>query len=288
MKIKRLYSIIIASAAAVLLWTACDKISPDEYIVYAGATGEWVDGNGVSDKTQRAFMEKYTGVRCFNCPVADTAINNALAQYGGRLIAVAVHDSSTLSIPYSGQHDMRTADGDAWSVRLGVRAAAQYPTGLVCRTINGSNFDRFTPSSGIEDRVNAVLAQSTEVAVAVEAAKGGSNITIDVDVEYLQQVDQELTLTLFIMEDGIRATQLLPDMHTKDSNYIHNHVLRDVITDIWGVDIDANGAGGTKRKAQFTYTPANATWNLDQCHIVALVSDKATLRVLNVAECEVK
>jgi len=288
MKSKGFLHIAMVLVAGALLLAGCDKISPEDYIVYAGATGEWSAGNGVSDKSQRAFIEKYTGVRCNNCPTADTAISNALSQYSGRLIAVAIHDSCNLAIPYSGQADMRTADGQAWSRQLGVFSAAQYPTGIVSRTMIGGSYDRFTPTSGIEDRVDAVLAQETSVAVAVAATKGASKITIDVDVEYLQQVDDDLTLTLFIMEDGIRATQLLPDMHTKDSNYIHNHVLRDVITDVWGVDIDADGTAGTKCKAQFDYSPADDSWDLTKCHIVALVSDKQSLRVVNVAECEVE
>ena len=281
--------IVLGAIFAFGMLASCDKIAPEDYIVYSGATGEWVDGNGVSDKTQRAFIEKYTGVRCPNCPSADTAIANALSQYGGRLIAVAVHDSCNLAIPYGGQPDLRCADGHAWSMRLGVFAAAQYPSGLVSRSKAGSgSYDLFTPTSGIEDRVSAVLGQSAKVAVAAAAKQAGEAITIDVDIEYLEQVEQPLTLTLFIMEDGITAMQIQPDMHTKDSNYVHNHVLRDVITDVWGVDIDAAGTAGTKRRATFSYTPTSEVWDMSKCHIVALVSEKESLRVVNAAECEVE
>ena len=71
---KRHLIIVLGAIFAFGMLASCDKIAPEDYIVYSGATGEWVDGNGVSDKTQRAFIEKYTGVRCPNCPSADTPL----------------------------------------------------------------------------------------------------------------------------------------------------------------------------------------------------------------------
>ena len=53
----------IVSAAAI----GCDKIDENNYIVYSGASGEWFDGTPVEDHSQRAFLEKYTGVRCAWC-----------------------------------------------------------------------------------------------------------------------------------------------------------------------------------------------------------------------------
>ena len=87
-------SIIILTAFAI---QSCDKIEQNDdgtYTVYSGAVGEWINGNGVADKSQRALLEKYTGLRCNNCPKADTVIATATAQYNGLLIPVSIHDSS--------------------------------------------------------------------------------------------------------------------------------------------------------------------------------------------------
>ena len=274
--------------AFVTIFTSCDKIEESEYVIYSGAIGEWFTGNGVADKTQRAIIEKYTGVRCTNCPTADDAINTALGQYGGKLIAVAIHDSSfAFTRPIGDSPDLRTPDGDAWSKYYGIAAAGQYPAGLVSRTRNGNNWDLFTPTSGINSHVDPIVNSETKIAVQVDAALDNDIVKTTVNVEFLKSINGEVVLTLLIMEDGIQATQRMPD-GSDNTDYIHNHVLRDVITDVWGADVDCKGAAGEKLMAVFDYDQANEAWDLSKCHIVAIISDKASRQVINVAECDIK
>ncbi len=89
------------------------------------------------------------------------------------------------------------------------------------------------------------------------------------------------------MEDGLKVTQRQADGND-DENYIHNHVLRDVITDVWGADIDCTGQSGEKRVAQFVYSDYKNEWNLDKCHIVAMISKKESREIINVAECSIE
>ena len=279
--------LIIVSCIA-MLFAGCDKIEQSDYLVYAGASGEWNAGSGVADKSQRALIEKYTGVRCVNCPTADEAINAALGQYGDKLIAVAIHDSSfAFTRPIGHSADLRCADGDVWSTDFGVYSAGQYPAGLVNRTLIGSSWDLFTPTGGINQRVDAVVGQQATAAIAVAAEQAQGAVNITVNLEFLQAVGDELSLTLFLMEDGINATQRMPD-GTDNEAYIHNHVLRDVITDVWGADVDCTGASGEKRVALFTYSEMQEGWDLSKSHIVAMLSKKASREIINVAECEIE
>lgn len=281
---KKLRTLLCCIATLLLAWS-CDKIESDNYLIYSGAVGTWYDGQGVADHSQRAFLEKYTGPKCVNCPTADNAIHAAMEAYGDKLVVVAIHDSSSFSKPIGNSPDMRTDDGDAWSTALGVRAAGSYPCGIVCREQSAPGvFGLFTPTSGIEAKVDPILAQAPVVALDVKSQLNGTTTNITVNIEYLQECTEPLTLTLFLMEDGIIAAQKQPDGST-DENYVHNHVLRDVITDLWGASIDANGAAGCKRYATFQYAIPSTDWNLDNCHIVAFVS-KANKAILNVAECE--
>lgn len=282
---KKIFNIFAIALISASMTISCDKIPQDEYTVFSGAAGEWFDGNGVSDHSQRALIEKYTGVRCINCPNADDAINSATGQYNGKLIAVAIHDASTFTRPIGNSPRLSTDDGDYWSKFFGVYAAGEYPSAIINRTLNGSSWDLFTPTSGINSRVDNIINQTPQVAIQADAANNNGSVTINVNLEFLQTVSEPLTLTLLIMEDGIVATQKYPDH--EDENYVHNHVLRDVITDIWGADIDCTGASGEKRVALFNYTPASSEWNLANCHIVAMVSKKNSREILNVAECHI-
>jgi hypothetical protein len=282
---KKIFNIIAIILISASMTISCDKIPQDEYTVFSGAAGEWYDGNGVSDHSQRAIIEKYTGVRCVNCPNADVTITAATAQYGDKLIALAIHDSSNFTRPIGDTPRLSSEDGNTWSNFFGVLAAGEYPTALINRTLNGSAWDLFTPTSGINSRVDNIINQTPKVAIQTDAANNNGSVTINVNLEFLQTVSEPLTLTLLIMEDGIIATQKYPDH--EDENYVHNHVLRDVITDVWGADIDCTGASGEKRVALFNYTPASSEWNLANCHIVAMVSKKDSREILNVAECHI-
>lgn len=281
-------SYLFLLASFLLLFASCDKIDESQYMVYSGAVGEWIDGDGVADHTQRAIIEKYTGVRCMNCPTAEEAINTAVAQYNGKLIAVAIHDSSAFSRPYNNEPNLSSSAGYAWSKFFGVFDASQYPMALVNRTPAGSGWDLFNPVSAINSHVDPIVNNNASVALQVSAQNSQDALSVIVNLEFLETVSDKLNVTLFVMEDGIHATQLLPDGHTKDENYVHNHLLRDVITDLWGAEVDCTGKAGEKRMALFTYTEANPEWNLSNCHIVAMITNRDTRQVLNVAECHIQ
>ncbi len=276
-------SIIILTAFAI---QSCDKIEQNDdgtYTVYSGAVGEWINGNGVADKSQRALLEKYTGLRCNNCPKADTVIATATAQYNGLLIPVSIHDSSfSFCRPWT----FSTPTGNEWSHYFGT--FGQYPQAIVNRSLSGSSFDRFDPTSGITSHVDPLVQQSAKVAIAADAACANNTINVTVNLEFVETVAEPLTLTICIIEDNLVATQLQPDGHTWDSNYVHNHIFRDVVTDMWGADIDCSGTAGEKRMAVFSTNKINPDWKLENCHIVAFVSYKESRDILNVVECEIE
>lgn len=274
---KLLYILPIAA----LLFVGCDKIEMNDAGIYgteAGANSSWKDGNGVSDKAQRAFIEKYTGCKCVNCPAADELIHNLLEAKGGKAIAVAVESHTSFGENFSGNPSLRCEDGLIWSEYYG---AEQLPACLV----NRIEATPFITMADIATKVDNIIAQNAKVAIAVSNQQNGDKSEINVDLEFLETVSDDLTLTLLIMEDSVLSKQSNGTTITKD--YPHHHMLRDVITDPWGAQIskeDVSGAQGEKKVATFTYTPNNE-WKKRHCHYVAFISKKDTKEVLNIAEC---
>ena len=88
-------STLILLVAGILAFASCDKIEKDQYTIFAGAAGSWYDSDVEPPHVQRAFIEKYTGVRCINCPKADEVIHAASDKYGDSVVVVAVHSRST-------------------------------------------------------------------------------------------------------------------------------------------------------------------------------------------------
>lgn len=279
MKATRLFSALLA---ALTLMASCDKIEADangNYVVFSGATGAWYDSPLEIPAEQRAFVEKYTGVRCVNCPGADNVINAALDKYGDALVAVAVH-SGRFGEPLNGEPDLRTEKGTEWYEYFGVTSQ---PAAMVSRSKSGSAWDLFTPTSGFDDRVDAIVGQE-EAGVAIHVAShhvGGDNYRAEVHLAYLDATDSA-TITVLVIEDSIRTTQRSQGEELSD--YPQNHVLRQVVTDTWGLDVDADGRPGTRRMVSLDFA-LRSDCNPKNCHLVAFISERQSRRIINVDEC---
>ena len=261
--------------ATVALFAACDKIAPEEYTIYAGPSIEWVQGDAGVAPVQCAYVEKYTGPKCPNCPAADVTLDAAHQQYGERLVLVSVNHPTGQGIPFPNQPDMRTDDGTTWDKYWGINAIpAAYINRRTAMQYSGS-------MTNITADIGSAIAESPVVGVSVAA----TDASIEVNLVFAQSYTDPLTLTLAVVEDSLVYRQINGDEIVDD--YVHNHMLRDVITDVWGADVDCTGAAGEARKGTLSYTlPAGVV--KANCHIVAFVSDKQSRQVLNSASCEIK
>lgn len=281
---KKIFSLL--TLAVLALCASCDKIDPNDYLVPGGATGEWQAGSGVADKTQRALIEKYTGVRCTNCPEGDTRITAVLAkpEFEHRAFAVAIHGADNFSgYPIDG-FDPRTDDGRTWTTHL-ANEGKVLPLALIQRNTDAPIIPN---ADDIETPLREALSAQPTVAIATTASLLDRTANITVNVELLETPSTELYLTLFLMEDGIKGPQSGASAEQLDDDglYTHNHVLRDVITDIWGAPVPSDL--GDKLTVRYEYTLDNNDWVAENCKVVAFISTGTgkEQRILNVAECE--
>ncbi len=278
---------------AALLFAACDKIEPGdngEYTIFAGATASWMDGTAIANPVHRALVEKYTGPKCVNCPTADIILTEAHERIGDQMVILAITPGGGDGLPYTGQPDVSTEDGDQWAMAYGGSVNMSLPFVIVDRVKTETNtFSGANTMSGVENVVNSIIAQEAVAALEVSATSAAdSTVTINVNVNYLQDCDSALSLTLALMEDSLVYYQAGTPTNggSLQPEYRHNHMLRDVITDVWGIDIQAEGRAGEARKARFSYTLPNGVVK-DNCHIVAFISNKDSRRVVNCAECKI-
>lgn len=272
--------ILLTIAATALLFASCDKIEEDQYLIYSGSTATWQEGSHIVNPANSVFLEKYTGMRCTNCPQADTAIAALQASYGNSLVVVAVHALDAFAKPYSGNEDLRTEVGNAWVSNFGITSL---PKILINR--NSGQLSADAAATAIE----AELARPQSVAMELTTSYNASTrkVEITTNIEFLQDVEIPMTLTLVVTEDSIVGKQASGSTHIE--NYVYNHVLRTAITDLWGVEIEAEGRAGECRKGTFKYSLPEA-WDNGKdvapakCHIVAFVSDKESRRILQCAQ----
>ena len=275
---------ILTLCAAALLLGACDKIEPAEdgtYTLFAGISATWSDGPAVGTD-QRVLVEKFTGPRCPNCPDADITLDAAHEQLGDKLVVISINHPVGQGTPYPGDLDLRTDDGTTWDHYYGINAI---PSAYVNRDKSNSYSGAM---SNITADLQSALGESPVLGVEVKATEASEGaIDITVGLQFVQSYSSPLTLTLALIEDSLAYRQ----SHGSEviEGYMHNHMLRDVMTDVWGAEVDATGAAGEKRQATFgTYRVKDASIRLENCHVVAFVSDRATKRVLNTAICRIE
>ncbi len=261
-------------AAAFLTLAACDTIDSDEYTVYDGAQVSWSAAPQALEAVQRAYVEKYTGPRCNNCPGADRTLDEAHHQYGDRLVVVSINHPTGQGIPYPGSPDMRTDGGTAWDHHFGI---TYLPSAHLNRT------ELYTGDiSNVIPVIGQTLTAAPQAAISVQATAEGSSVNITADIQLLQNVASPLTLTAAIIEDSLVYRQL--DGTAAIDDYAHNHMLRKVITSYWGADLPT---GQTLLRGTFSFTPADDIV-LENSHIVVFLSDKNSRRVLNCASCKIQ
>ncbi|MCQ2294950.1 MAG: Omp28-related outer membrane protein [Bacteroidales bacterium] len=271
-------------AALALSFAACDKIDSDQYVVFSGAYGTWENSEATIPAIQRAFVEKYTGVRCVNCPKADEVLHASAEKYGESLVIAAVHAPNNFGKPLHKDPDLRIEKGGVWfneffSVSQGL------PCALLNRANGSGNLDIIQPTASFDEKIDAVLGQTPQVSLICKSScVKDLNYNAEVHLQFNQSVSDQLTLTLFVIEDKIYTWQ---DKNGEGEveNYEQNHVLRQVITDAWGVDVEADGNQGTKRKVALSYE-LRSDCNAENCHLIAIVSNKANKQILNAAECK--
>jgi hypothetical protein len=273
---KKIFLGIIGLMGLMGLTTACDKIEEGEYTVYDGAVVSWTAGSPIANPVQRAYVEKYTGPRCSNCPTADATL---AAIHNENVVVVSINHPTGQGMPFPGEPDMRTDGGTAWDQYFGINA-------IPAAYINRDRTTQYLGEMGnIVSALNTALGQEPTVALEVSAVHG-AKVDITVDLQFLRSYSNPVTLTAAIVEDSLVYKQLLPD-NSVDENYAHNHMLRKVITGFWGRDIEANGSEGEALRGTLSFAPAEDI-NLANSHIVVFVSDKNSRRVLNCASCKIE
>lgn len=258
----------------------CDKIAPEEYTIYAGPVIEWAAGTAFTP-VQRAYVEKYTGPKCPNCPAADVTLDAAHHQYNDALVVISVNHPKGQGVPFPGDPDLRTDAGTAWDTYFGINA-------IPAAFINRRTATQYSGAmSNITADIGTALQESPVVGVEVAAADPDDDgkVDITVDLVFAQSCTSPLTLTIALTADSVPYRQINGSEIIDD--YPHNHMLLGVATDIWGADVDYTP--GEARHASLNYTlpqlPQGVTKN--NCNIVALVSDKQSREVLNCAQCKI-
>ena len=237
---------ILFLLASLPLLCACSNIADDEKLIYVEP-----------ELAKRSILiEDFTGQKCVNCPLGTEVIEQLQETYGDRVFAVGIHSGPLGFAGNSTTIGLATEIGDEY---FNYWKLEYQPEGLINRH-GGVNYTDWTT------KVREELARESSVSMKLEAQLVEGKIAINVESEALG-TDYQGRLQVWVLEDGIVATQKMPDGST-NKEYVHNHVFRTTVNGIWGDPIVLTN--GEKNTKQLTQT-VEENWNTEKLSVVAFV-----------------
>lgn len=258
------------------MWSGCEEIPPDI---------------SFTCETDRVLLvEEFTGVKCVNCPAGTEKIEELSDQYPGQIVAVSIH-AGFFSKPFdTSPEDFTTADGEAIDAWAG--PATGWPAAMINRRVFTGESSRVLGLNAWAGKIAQELCEepiaSVNINSSYDTASRQATIIVNGGALSSDVVNEAVALTVMITESGINAPQTTPET-SKDTTYIHKHVLRDVVTDVQGKDILTGSGTIPTYQETFNYTlPAH--WVPSNCHVVAFLHFKtgSNLRVLQAAEADLE
>lgn len=221
---------------------------------------------GTALENRNAVIEEWTGIHCGYCPTGHAAVQTAVANNPGRVVAINIH-SGGYAVPSAGEPDYRTPEG---TVHDGAFSISGYPSSTLNRRTIGGAQTYHPANSNAADKVPAVLAEASEVNMYMDATLDIVTRVLTVNVEYYYRVgapNPTNYLNVAIIQNNVHGPQSDYSMPGNTYNpagwivpgvtYNHMHVFRGFMTGQWGAAISPTTAGST---AIMTYTqtlPAN-------------------------------
>lgn len=281
---KRIFLNIIAFVCmACLLLTGCDKIEGDIYQIVQNedVTVTFPDINP-DEVYRKIFVEEFTGHRCTNCPQGHQTLESLHQQYGDTLVTVGIHYGA-LAKPFGSMfsYDFRTEAGNQIGDAYGIDGI---PAAIVNRVQKSGGWPREQWASVLRDvdrsKVSAAVQLINEYDAASKSLKANAKVTT------LKDIDHQLRLILFVVEDGIVKPQ--KDGNQDIENYVHNHVLRCALTDAFGFVL-TNGSWnpGDSETYAASISFDGHDWIPENCQVVAALLDPITSEVLQVEKANV-
>jgi hypothetical protein len=208
-----------------------------------------------SPQNRKAIFEEFGGYKCGYCTDGHDIINLIEQYYLEDFIPINIQVSD-YAIPNDGFLDLRSDYGWALTAQTGLIG---YPAGTVNRHVfpgleQGNSGTTAINRNNWNNAVGQILDLPSPVNVAAVADWDLANGEMTIDVELFYTADSDYSknyIHIAVLQDSIVAPQL--DGETWVDDYMHRHVLRDMVTGQWGEEIMTTTEGHFEAR---TYTYA--------------------------------
>ena len=291
-----------------ILW-GCKEKAP--FINYGESTrltdSTYTESTVAAPQPKTMLLEDVSGVKCVNCPDAAVVARGIMNAFPGRAFNIVMHPAiaalGSFVDPinkegYLSKYDFRTQDAADLLELVGIPGAL--PRGLINRRLFSGKTSRLLGREEWYVRAEEELQTPTPVNIELEneynAAKGTGIITIT--LKYTQTLTDKHYLSIALVEDSLVDVQEYQDPQTfqvkYNPDYVHMHVLRDIITSATGDPVTELKNALTPGRVfikQYAYkTKVSDKIDVDPVHAKLLVfvhKDASGIDVVQAAEIHV-
>lgn len=254
MKLKNIF-LGVATAAMAMAAASCSNIDEGDRLIYVKP----------AEVGRAVLIEDLTGQRCINCPDGNDIITDIIKTYGeDNVIAVGIHCGPLGFAGTSKRVGLMTDTGVEYYTYWANGTNLGQPSAIFNRKKGPSdNFNNWAAEVGL------IISEKANLSVDIANAYDAKTRTLTTKVGAFG-VNGTVSgkLQVWIVEDGIKAMQLMPD-GSANQEYIHNHVFRAAVNGTWGEEVTVK-EGETTTK-QYSYEHLPETWNAENISVVAFV-----------------
>ena len=227
------------------------------------------------DETRKkVLLDYFTGVRCVNCPQAIKRAEELRSNNNDDLIIVAYHVGSFAEPHDDSEYDFRNQTSENLFDLLG---RGGIPAGSIDRRETDDG-DKVVQHGEWAHLIQQSLDQSPAVSIALEGSFNDDEGNIEVNIEYLENIDEPHNLTVLLTENNLVDWQLGEDGWIED--YEHNHAIRKFVTSYNGASLDAPAEQGQELTENFNISTADYIENPENANWIVFVHHSGSERTV--------
>lgn len=259
MKLKNLF-LGVAAAAMAMAAASCSNIDEGDRLIYVKP----------AEVGRAVLIEDLTGQRCINCPTGTDIIKGIIKTYGeDNVIAVGIHSGPLGFKGNAKRVGLMTDTGDEYFTHWANGTELYQPSAIFNRKKGPSdNYNNWPAEVGL------IISEKANLYVNIDNAYDAKTRTLTTKVDAFGVNDTVTVsgkLQVWIVEDGIKAMQMMPD-GSANQEYIHNHVFRAAVNGTWGEEVTVKEGETTSKDYSYVLPE---TWNAENISVVAFVYNKS-------------
>lgn len=271
----KLRKILAALLFVPFVFASCENYDEDERLKLI-EDGETQDSTPITKEQSELtlLLEEFTAWNCPNCPQGTAVLNTIKDTYGENVVITAIHQGSLAKPKEEMTLDLRTAYGE----ELG-KEIKSWPTLWINRDVFPSGRGEW--ETALADYF-ATATHYLNISLGSKIDANG-NVVVSTEIEALEDISSNLVITLYMTENDIEGKQ---NDNSNIIDYSFQHVLRDNPIVNYPLTMGTL-TQGTKLQKSYLLKPATGV-NKSNCHVVVMVADATSGKVLQANEIELK